>query len=263
MKQRLFSALGMILLAIPLIILGNAYFTLGILLVGILGLHELFQINPKLEKVPFLIRILYYFAFFMIVLLKGEYSSFFGLDYKLLGFFFLLFGIFSLIYPKEEFKTTDVFYFLGFCLFLGLACRSVIFIRSRGLFFFLYFVMTSILTDTFAFVFGTLIGVHKMAPNISPKKTWEGTIMGVISATILDSAFYFSFVSRMNVGLLLLLTFLLSSISVLGDLFFSKIKREHHVKDFSNLIPGHGGILDRFDSVIFAALAFWIMVSYF
>jgi phosphatidate cytidylyltransferase len=113
-------------------------------------------------------------------------------------------------------------------------------------------------TDIFAFFFGIRFGKHKMAPTISPKKSWEGSFFG----TVLGSATGITLVLLANVPILdelsivqlVLLSLLVSIFGQIGDLFASKIKRSVGVKDFGSLFPGHGGILDRFDSLLMAGL---------
>ena len=121
--------------------------------------------------------------------------------------------------------------------------------------------------DTFAYFTGVLIGKHKMAPVLSPKKSVEGAIGGIVGATILG-IIYGSIVStRMSevIGSPVL-TFAVAScvgaiLAIVGDLAASAIKRNYNVKDYGKLIPGHGGILDRFDSVIFTApIVYWAIV---
>ena len=116
-------------------------------------------------------------------------------------------------------------------------------------------------TDTFAYITGRLVGRHKLCPNISPNKTIEGFIGGTLMGVVVATSFYHVFInSSISLSILILVTMTLSIVGQLGDLVFSMIKRYYDKKDFSNLIPGHGGILDRFDSLIFIALAF-ILVS--
>ena len=99
-----------------------------------------------------------------------------------------------------------------------------------------------------------------MCPQISPKKTVEGLIGGVLMGTFVASAFYNTVInSHISLVLVILLTLLLCLVGQLGDLIFSSIKRYYGVKDFSHLIPEHGGILDRFDSLIFVVLAYIII----
>ena len=117
-------------------------------------------------------------------------------------------------------------------------------------------------TDTFALFTGMFIGKNKLAPSISPKKTIEGFIGGALMGTFIATAFYVTVINQsMPLVLIIFVTLLLSCVGQLGDLVFSFVKREYGKKDFSNLIPGHGGILDRFDSLIFVVLAFILVHS--
>ena len=120
--------------------------------------------------------------------------------------------------------------------------------------------MITIFSDTFALITGSLVGRHKLCPNISPKKTWEGLVGGVLMGTFVATAFYFTVInSNCSLVFLIFSTMFLCLVGQLGDLVFSSIKRFYEVKDFSNLIPGHGGILDRFDSIIFVSLGLMLM----
>ena len=118
------------------------------------------------------------------------------------------------------------------------------------------------ITDAYALFGGYFIGRHKLIPEISPKKTWEGSIVGTLFCVFVGSVFYIKFInSDVQIVNLILVTFLLSIVGQFGDLVFSAIKRYFGQKDFSNLIPGHGGILDRFDSIIFVALGFMFIIT--
>ena len=113
------------------------------------------------------------------------------------------------------------------------------------------------MTDTFAHFFGTKIGKHKLCPKISPNKTIEGMIGGTVFGTFLASMYFITVInSDKNVVLVVLMTLFLSIIAQFGDLVFSAIKRKYNVKDYGNIMPGHGGVLDRLDSLIFTMLAF-------
>ncbi|MBR2033651.1 MAG: phosphatidate cytidylyltransferase [Alphaproteobacteria bacterium] len=110
------------------------------------------------------------------------------------------------------------------------------------------------LSDTFAYFVGCAIGKHKLAPVISPKKSVEGLVGGVLGAMagmlVYGLILNFTFDFTVNYGYLLIYGLFGSLAGVFGDLCFSAIKRQTGIKDYSNLIPGHGGILDRFDSMI-------------
>ena len=144
--------------------------------------------------------------------------------------------------------------------------------NCESFFLILFVALGACLNDAFAYFVGVFFGKHKMNPRISPKKTWEGFFGGVILGGA--SCFAFAFIMAANnhpllTGFLdvnhwyhiLALSFLMPLVSTLGDLVFSSIKRHYQIKDFSNLIPGHGGILDRLDSIMFAAATAAIYIS--
>ena len=115
--------------------------------------------------------------------------------------------------------------------------------------------------DTFAYIFGVLIGKHPLAPAISPKKTWEG-LVGSIIATTIGSALVFQFALDhtwwigAGIGLVAVVT------STCGDLIESAVKRDLAIKDMGTILPGHGGILDRLDSVLFTGPAVWFALEF-
>ena len=120
--------------------------------------------------------------------------------------------------------------------------------------------------DTFAYCVGMLIGRHKLAPTLSPKKSVEGGVGGVIGAAVLGAVFAFVMnqfaETSVNSGLCAAICGVGGAISQIGDLCASAIKRNHEIKDYGKLIPGHGGILDRFDSVIFTAPIIYYLTVY-
>jgi phosphatidate cytidylyltransferase len=125
-------------------------------------------------------------------------------------------------------------------------------------------------TDTFAYLFGIKFGKHKLCPEISPKKTTEGALAGLIFGSLLGVGAVFLFkignpTSVKETWIIILGSLFISmviSVSVqIGDLVASKIKRTYEIKDFGKLFPGHGGVLDRFDSLIFSGAVFYIIVQ--
>ncbi len=170
-------------------------------------------------------------------------------------------GIFGVFYP---------FYLFSFFAKLRLL--------NGGLYLICLLLICAFGSDIFAYVFGMLFGKHKMAPVLSPKKSWEGFFGGTFSAVLL--AFLFGFLFRNEWAGSFRLSFLPETLrtstfifplaalftvpmGVIGDLFASAFKRETGIKDYSNLIPGHGGILDRFDSVLFAAPVLYYLIRLF
>ncbi len=118
------------------------------------------------------------------------------------------------------------------------------------------------LNDTGAYLFGVTIGKHKMFARISPKKSWEGTFGGLL-VTLLGAGEIFLLWPAMSLTKWLILGVLVSVFAVFGDLSESMLKRSFNIKDSGNLLPGHGGVLDRFDSILFVIPITLFFISYF
>lgn len=138
--------------------------------------------------------------------------------------------------------------------------------KPNGKFMILVPLLAAFLSDAFALFVGMAFGKHKLAPELSPKKTVEGAVGGIFGGIagcclygVVITCFYQQSVSY---PLLALYGLLGSLVSQLGDLSFSYIKRQYHIKDFGNVFPGHGGVLDRFDSVIFCAPLIEMLLEY-
>lgn len=126
-------------------------------------------------------------------------------------------------------------------------------------FFFVMLLLLPWMADGGGYFIGSALGKHKLCPDISPKKTIEGVIGGfvfcLIAALVMGLVFQVFIIRdcRVNFVALVIMAFLVSAASVLGDVFFSLIKRQLNIKDYGTIFPGHGGVLDRFDSIIFTA----------
>jgi phosphatidate cytidylyltransferase len=118
------------------------------------------------------------------------------------------------------------------------------------------------MSDAFAYYFGLSFGKHKLAPIISPKKTWEGAIAGVAMAALLGTlVFVLLPFGGFPTWLMFFISAALGAGAIIGDLIFSSIKRYFGLKDFGVIFPGHGGILDRVDSLLFNLMAFLAMIA--
>lgn len=143
------------------------------------------------------------------------------------------------------------------------------FTKSDGVFFILLAFLCSWLTDGFALFTGMAFGKHKLAPKISPKKTIEGAVGGVVGNTLVCIGVYYIFKAKFNLSTtiklweLIIVALGLSCISIFGDLAASTIKRSHGIKDFGNILPGHGGIMDRFDSSLFVFPSLYSLILVF
>jgi len=190
------------------------------------------------------------------------YSMMFGVTYK--GIAILLLGLLTLtlIYKQNKFSATDALFLIGSILLLGTSFNAMILTRVLSLYHFLFLILIFILTDTFAYVGGMLFGRHKLIPEVSPNKTIEVSVIGSLVGTIVASIFFHFLISPISIKVVFGII-ILSFIGQIGDLMFSKLKRENGIKDFSNLIPGHGGVLDRLDSTIAIMLGYLILHSLF
>ena len=254
MKTRILSAIVMLAISIPLLIIGKLPFAIFVTLLGVCGLFELLHVREEKKKIPFLLKIFAYLLVIFFILYNRDGNDFtYYLDYRVMAFimfFFLAPMVF--INNRKKYNANDALFLIGATIFVGLAFNLVLQIRNYSIFYVIYLFLITIFTDIFAMEIGKRIGKTKMAPDISPNKTWEGSIGGMIMGTFVASAFYITVINNnINIVKIVFFTLCLSAVAQLGDLVFSSVKRYYGKKDFSNLIPGHGGLLDRIDSVIF------------
>jgi len=212
-----------------------------------------------------------------IFILVGALTSLifaFGDFYKpsiVLGFFFLILVLFVAIMlnKHEEILTKDIFTIMFLTLLIPFVFSAIGFIKrmdNGGIYVWLPFIAAWV-TDTLAYFTGRFLGKHKLCEKISPKKTIEGSIGGTLGAVAGFLIFAFSMSSafkiQFNIPSLLILAFTSSILSQIGDLFASSIKRENGIKDFGNIMPGHGGVLDRFDSLLLTVPYIFIFLKFF
>ena len=176
-----------------------------------------------------------------------------------------LFIIMLFSHKKVQFSQVALVAFISLCIPFSLSCAVFMFDRfgeGHRTFALVYALTITWISDSGAYFAGTFFGKHKMAPNISPKKTWEGFAGGLLSAALFGFLLGrgYELTTRIFTGELnfevqvLFLTALAipcSLLGVLGDFSASILKRECSVKDFGSIMPGHGGVLDRFDSILF------------
>lgn len=264
MKQRVTSAIILALIAIPLFIVGGMYFNFAFYIVGMLGLREFLKVKTAEKPFPDVVQFIAYLMLTLIYFnntLRTDLS--FAIDYRILSAVFLFLFVPVVLYHNEdEYNIKDAFYLLGGVFFLGTAMSLFYTFRKIGLDVICYLFLITIITDSFALFTGSLIGKNKLVKEISPNKTWEGSIGGSVVGTFVSTVFYLTVVnSSASIFEVTLVTLLLTIIGQIGDLFFSAIKRNYGVKDFSNIMPGHGGVLDRLDSILFVMILFTLFVG--
>lgn len=266
-KKKVTSAIIMIVIVIALYLLpikiASILCGVGVALLSVSAYKEIVDLKKSHTKFPPLILALGFICTILMTFQAINASYIYtGISYLMVGLTILLLLIPTIFYKKEEYTTKDAFYLIGNIIFIGIFFNLILLIFTRDKWLLLYLILISTLTDTFAMLIGLLIGKHKLIPSVSPNKSVEGSIAGSLIATIVSSIYYYNVLTNeINIIILIIISLILSVLGQLGDLLFSKIKRENEIKDFSNIIPGHGGILDRFDSMTFIILGYIIIIS--
>lgn len=254
--KRWISAIVLTLLLLWIILLSKP-FVLCIFLwfMSILGLNEYFNLVFFKKPIGFIVKAISYIISAMLFI-----SVFYG-EFELTAFIlclnFFCFACFALWrYPIENNFLKIVFKQSFGIIYIPLSLSFLMIIRnySDGHLWLVLFFIIIFLNDTGAFYVGTYFGKRELAPLISPKKTIEGALGGILSAMLFGFAFCLIFFNSLKHAFLMIpISFIIAIIGQAGDLFASLMKRNSNIKDSGNIIPGHGGVLDRIDNLLFAA----------
>lgn len=251
---RLLSGIVMVILAIVLIICGGNVLLFSTLFISLIGMFELYRVL-QIEKTPLAICSYLITGLFYCNLGFGWITDPFIL---VMGLLILLMFVYVFAYPKYEAKDVMAAFFGMF--YVGVMLSYVYQIRTleNGLYLAFLIFICSWGCDTCAYCVGMLIGKHKMSPILSPKKSVEGAVGGVLGTALLTVIYCLIFGGQMEMDLngiiiLAVIAAVAGLISMVGDLCASAIKRNYDIKDYGKLIPGHGGIMDRFDSMMITA----------
>lgn len=269
MKTRIITALIFAAIGIPVIILSEyIVFPLAMSLFSFLSVMELLRVfgvhKSYLVAVPsyvlaILLPILAYkdFSWMYVGFLGDGYSLSYVTFIAIVFFLFLLYMAFAAVFVRGKLEVRDIA--VAFMAVVYIVGSYVSFALLRymecGFYLFLLPLVIAWGCDISAYFVGTLCGKHKLIPEVSPKKTVEGSIGGIVASVGL-TMLYGLIVSLLDKGVepnyisLAIMGFVLSIVSQLGDLWASIIKRQYGVKDYGNVFPGHGGAIDRFDSVL-------------
>ena len=276
-KTRLLSGILLVAVALTTIIPGNDILLVLLLLVSLIGMSELYKVRHLEGTLPGIVGYVAAAAYYVLmrVQVKGPGKNEIlqqiddqGIALLLIVFLIVLMAVYVFSYPKY---VSDEMMHVFFGVFYVAVMLSYIYqtrmIPGEGAYLVWLVFLCSWGCDTFAYCVGMLIGKHKMSPKLSPKKSVEGAVGGVIGAAVLG-AVYAAAVGHFGdaAGDPLLYALICGAgalISMVGDLAASAIKRNYNIKDYGKLIPGHGGILDRFDSVIFTAPIIYYLSVFF
>ena len=197
------------------------------------------------------------------VFVKPYYSLW--LSPELVNSLLLIYFLFAVIIILKNHKDFDLgkivsLFALPLPYAYAFSCLSSVIKHPDGIYYLLLLLNFSSVCDMGAYFVGVTMGKHKLCPNLSPKKTVEGAVGGIVSSVIVTLIISLCFAKSLVIPMLLTIPFCV--LGMLGDLFASAIKRSVGLKDYSNLIPGHGGILDRVDSIIMIAPFLYFAIYY-
>ena len=257
-KTRLLSGILLVLIALFTVISGGSILFAVLFIISMIGLSELYRVFDIRNKAPGICGYLFAAAYYALIYLKPVLPS--GTDWFMLLFMVFLIcmmGVLVFSFPKYRTEQILAAFFGVFYVAVMLSYIYQIRILPGGVFTVWLVFICSWGCDTCAYCVGMLIGKHKMAPKLSPKKSVEGGIGGIAGAALLGVLYALAINKWGDAGAGIVRFAIIGAaggaISQVGDLAASAIKRNHNIKDYGKLIPGHGGILDRFDSVIFTA----------
>lgn len=258
------SSIILMAITITAMVIGGEFLfviLLGISLIGLMELYRVLKINKSVLAVSSYVACIGYYA-----LIYFKYQEYIFM-YCIL-FLLVTMTIYVFSFPKFKSEHATLAFFGLFYVAVMLSYIYQVRVMEGGAFLVWLSFIGSWGSDTCAYLVGRKIGKHKMAPILSPKKSVEGLVAGILGAALIGFL-YATFTKQYIEGFSNpQLTFTLiggcsAAISVVGDLAASAIKRNHEVKDYGSLIPGHGGVLDRFDSIIFTAPIVYYLAQLF
>ncbi len=259
---RLLSSIVLVIVALVTLLRGGYLLAAVLLLISLVAYRELCKAcNLNMDAEEKSVNALEAAGYAGIVVYYGIVVFSSSQAAQMLSILFVMIGMmFAYVFTFPKYQASQVM-----AAFFGFAYAPVMFsfiYQTRQLQYGIYLVwmifISSWVCDTFAYLTGMMIGKHKMTPKLSPKKSIEGAIGGVVGSALAGALFGYFIVEKVVPDQQITWVFAAiggigAMISQIGDLAASAIKRNHNIKDYGHLIPGHGGIMDRFDSVIFTA----------
>ncbi len=251
--KRFCSGLIGIILLIFIILKGGYLYYASIYILSIIGLREFYKAIEKINIKPvYCIGYIGTTGLFISYLLNNNYIS---ISLALITLISLIILIINNNISLHDISITIIgILYIPFMLFY------LIYLNQSNYIWLVFIIAFG--TDTFAYTFGNLFGKHKLCPQISPNKTIEGALGGIIGCTILVVVYSIYF-NLSPLWQMITFAIICSIMAQLGDLVASRIKRITGIKDYGFIMPGHGGVLDRFDSIIFTTPIIYYYISSF
>ncbi len=256
MKQRVITAAFLIAVVVPIVYFGGIAFKVMAPLFVAVGTYELLRLFDK--KWSMTDKVVVY-IFFIGSLLLGYIDK----QYVAVAAIAFIIVLFFLLVNNKEINIEQIgLVYLVYMIF-EITVIMIQYLQNTDKMFLILMLAGTYLTDTFALFCGKAFGKHKLNERISPNKTIEGTVGGYIIASVACLIFGLLCVKNTDKTMMIVACFTYSFIGQIGDLAFSAIKRHYGVKDFGNIFPGHGGVLDRIDSLTFNCLWTFCLVLLF
>lgn len=249
LKQRVITAVVALIIFIPIVFLGGTLIEIAALALAVVAMSEVLIMKRILLVTPeAIISILG--TLFLVAPKSWMHDLPSQINTPFVSLIFAIALMVRVVFSKNRFNFDDAGVLTLTMLYIGFGFNMFVQARTVGLGMLMYLLLTVWSTDSGAYLVGRKIGKTKLAPQISPNKTWEGSIGGTVVAIIVG--IIFSVTGLIHYGILatILMTLFLSIAGQLGDLIESSLKRYYGVKDSGRILPGHGGILDRFDSLL-------------
>lgn len=259
LRTRVITAVVGLAIFIPLILIGHLPLALAAIVLGIIAMSEIL-IMKKMFLTSFA-AIMSYIGV-AIITMPQNWLSWLPSHFNRLTTFYVIVILILLhtVIHKGRFSFDDAGVLVLGMLYIGMGFNAFVQARAVNFATLLYGMLIVWLTDSGAYIFGRQFGKHKLAPKVSPHKTIEGSVLGTVFATIVLAIYLVFFhVGYDNYALMLVATFILSIFGQFGDLIESALKRYYGVKDSGKILPGHGGILDRFDSMLMVMPALYLL----
>ena len=268
MKTRIISGAVAIALLIAVLVINNYWSVTAIIFLSVLAAlasyEMLFNTGAVKNKIAVFGAMIYSFA------VQYSYAGILPIAPAIFSVLYILLIVCVSLKFHSSFKPDAITMSLSMPIIISYAFSTLASLLNNSGFGLLYLILLlnfSSIADCFAYFTGVAIGKHKLAPVISPKKTVEGVaggMVGSILGTIVICLIFNNYIKdgSLNILLLCLITPVMVAVGIIGDLFTSAIKRNYGIKDYGNLMPGHGGVLDRFDSILLCAPMLSLLLSY-
>lgn len=246
MKTRVITMFAILAVVVPCLVFGGIWMRLLVTFIMAVGTYEFSRLSDVEIPLPIVVGLV------ILEIVGTLLPSELVLGYVGLIYLFLL----ALPVFNEQITPKDGFICMSFVFFFILIGTTFIRIYNAESQFIWFIIIATYVCDSFAYLCGRKFGKHKLAPRISPNKTIEGSVCGWFFGMIVSMLYGYIFIDPIHFQSIAIAAFFLPIFGQIGDLAFSAIKRSYHIKDFGNLLPGHGGVLDRVDSLLFNIVVF-------